>query len=240
MVRSVKRCLKKTIGGVRLACEELMTVIAEVEMILNSRPLSYVSSSEEDEPFTPSHLLHRRRLLSLPDHRFTADLSDLDVELSPTDLSKRANHLSNLMNHFWHRWKNEYLIELRDSHRHPGKSSNSTSIEVDVVVVHDEERPRGFWRLARVEGLITGADGFVRGATYKTRRSSTLRRPIQLLYPLEIRNEDKSVASDDQGSPALNHYSKGFQQPLQSRRNPRRAAAPEAERRRRTWVEELL
>ena len=90
MVRSVKRCLKKTIGGAKLTYEELMTVIAEVEMILNSRPLSYVSSSEEDEPLTPSHLLHGRRLLSLPDHRITGDLSDPDVELSPTDLSKRA------------------------------------------------------------------------------------------------------------------------------------------------------
>lgn len=245
MVRSMKRCLKKTIGGAKLTYEELMTVTVEVEMILNSRPLSYVSSQEVDEPLTPSHLLHGRRLLSLPDHRTTGDLSDPDVELSPTDLSKRANHLSNVMNHFWHRWKNEYLIDLRDSHRHSGKSSNSTPIAVgDIVVVHDEERPRGFWRLARVQDLITGADGLVRGATIrvksKNRRSSTLRRPIQLLYPLEIRSEDESVASDDHGGPAVNHAAEDFQQPIQPRRNPRRAAAVESERRRRAWIEELV
>ncbi|PFX12550.1 hypothetical protein AWC38_SpisGene23473 [Stylophora pistillata] len=79
IVRSVKRCLKKTIGGARLTCEKLTTVIAEVEMILNSIPLSYVSSSE-DEPRSPSHLLHGR-ILNPADHRFTGDLSDPDVEL---------------------------------------------------------------------------------------------------------------------------------------------------------------
>ena len=93
MVRSMKRCLKKTIGGAKLTYEELMTVTVEMEMIFNSRPLSYVSSEDLDEPLTPSHLLHGRRLLSLSDRSNTGDLSDPDVELSSTDLSKRTNHL---------------------------------------------------------------------------------------------------------------------------------------------------
>ena len=42
MVRSVKRCLKKTIGRARLTHDELTTAMTEVEMIVNSRPLSYV------------------------------------------------------------------------------------------------------------------------------------------------------------------------------------------------------
>lgn len=35
LVRSVKRCLKKTISGATLTYEELMTVVIEVKMILN-------------------------------------------------------------------------------------------------------------------------------------------------------------------------------------------------------------
>ena len=93
MVRSMKRCLKKTIGGAKLTYEELMTVTVEMEMIFNSRPLSYVSSEDLDEPLTPSHFLNGRRLLSLPDRSNTGDLSDPDVELSSTDLSKRTSHL---------------------------------------------------------------------------------------------------------------------------------------------------
>ena len=108
MVRSMKRYLKKTIGGAKLTYEELMTVTVEVEIILNSRPLSFVSSEDVDEPLTPSHLLYGRRLFNLPDSVNTRDLSDPDFEMSSTDLSKRMSHLSNVMNQFWYRWKNEY------------------------------------------------------------------------------------------------------------------------------------
>ena len=66
-VRSVKRCLKKTIGGAILTYDELLTVVVEVECILNCRPLSYVSTEDPEEPLTSSHLLCGRRLMSLPD-----------------------------------------------------------------------------------------------------------------------------------------------------------------------------
>ena len=102
MVRSVKRCIKKTIGDARLTYEELLTVITEAEMILNARPLSYVTSADDEEPLTPSHLLHGRRLMSLPDP-CTGDLMDPDFKPSSMELSKRMNHLSNVMNHFWRR-----------------------------------------------------------------------------------------------------------------------------------------
>ena len=149
MVRSVKRCIKKTIGGARLTYEELLTVIIKTEMILNARPLSYVTSADAEEPLTPSHLLHGRRLMSLPD-TCTGDLMDPDFELSSMVLSKRMNHLSNVMNHFWRRWRDEYLIELRNSHRHSAKNTAPTTVAVgDMVAVHDEDLPRGLWKLAR-------------------------------------------------------------------------------------------
>jgi len=112
LVKSVKRCLKKTISGVRLTYEELLTVIIEVEMILNCRPLSYVSS---EEPLTPSHLLCGQQITSLPDSR-SSEVEDRDTDVQPQDLEGRMCHLSNVMNHFWKRWRNEYLLELQNSH----------------------------------------------------------------------------------------------------------------------------
>lgn len=99
LIRSVKRCLKKTVGGATLTYEELLTVIVEVEMILNCRPLSYVSSEDPEEPLTPSHLLCGRRLMSLPDSN-TSDTPDYDIDIQPHDLSRRMQHLSNVLNHF--------------------------------------------------------------------------------------------------------------------------------------------
>ena len=46
LVRSIKRWLKKTIAGATLTYEELRTVVVEGEMILNCRPLSYVSGKD--------------------------------------------------------------------------------------------------------------------------------------------------------------------------------------------------
>ena len=66
LIQSTKRCLKRTIGGSRLSYDELLTAVIEVELILNSRPLSYVSTEDLEEPLTPSHLITGRRLLSLP------------------------------------------------------------------------------------------------------------------------------------------------------------------------------
>ena len=99
------------------------------------------------------------------------DLMDPDFEPSSMELNKRMNHLSNVMNHFWRRWRDEYLIELRNSHCHSAKNAVPTPVTVgDKVVVHDEDLPRGLWKLARVEGLVTGADGLVRGATIRVQR----------------------------------------------------------------------
>ena len=190
LVRSVKRCLKKTIGGAILTYEELQTVVVEVESILNCRPLSYVSSEDPEEPLTPSHLLCGRRLMSLPDSN-TSDSPDYDIDVQPQDLSRRMQHLSNILNHFWKRWRNEYLIELRNAHRHQSQIDASTAISIgDVVIVHEENQPRGKWRVGKILDLIAGADSCIRGAVVEVRSkggtSVKLKRPVQRLYPLEI------------------------------------------------------
>lgn len=154
IVRSVKRCIKKTIGGARLTYEELLTVIIETEMTLNAKLLSYVTSADAEEPLTPSYLLHGRRLVSLPDH-CTGDLIDPDFELSSMELSKRMNHLSNVTNYFWRRWRDEYLVELRNSHRHSAENAATKPVVVsNMAVVHDEDLPMGLWKLVRVESLL--------------------------------------------------------------------------------------
>lgn len=53
--------------------EEFLTVVVEIECVLNSRPLTYVSSEDGVEPLTPSHLLTRRRSLSIPDESIVAE-----------------------------------------------------------------------------------------------------------------------------------------------------------------------
>ena len=101
LVQCTKRCLK-ILGSARLTYEELLTLLVETECVLNSRPLTYVYSQEDDveEPLTPSHLLFVRRLLSR-----VADQEDSGQELGNEDrenLSKKARYMKLLLNDFWH------------------------------------------------------------------------------------------------------------------------------------------
>ena len=65
-------------------------------------------------------------------------------------------------------------------------------------MVHDPDHPRGFWKLAEVESLITSKDGIVRGAVLKVGSKSGppinhTATPLQLLYPLEISSESPAT-----------------------------------------------
>ena len=117
MVRSMKACLKKVIGKMKLSYDELSTVLTEVEATLNSRPLTYVSLEDLDEPLIPSHLLVGHRLKNLPDHSICHEDPVYVPQSSAPVLSKRMKHLSQVLDHFWKRWRREYLAELRDAHR---------------------------------------------------------------------------------------------------------------------------
>ena len=100
MIQSAKRCLRKTIGNARLTQDELLTSVVEVEMILNSHPLSYVSYEEFEQPLTPSHLLLGFKVLSLPDVEVNDD-TDCDRNVTRGDLTKRMKHLSTTLDKFW-------------------------------------------------------------------------------------------------------------------------------------------
>ena len=58
LVASTKRALRVVLGSQCVADDVLQTVLAEVEFVINSRPLTYVSADVKDaEPLTPNHFL---------------------------------------------------------------------------------------------------------------------------------------------------------------------------------------
>ena len=172
MVKSTKRCLRKMVGRAHFSYDELLTALAKIESVINSRPLSYVSANDLEEPLTPSHFLVGWRILNLPDHvGYTYELDNEDFSIDSTQLTRQMKHLNNTLNHFWNWWKSEYLSELREAHcRSVKKSSNvkhSSSSVGEVVMVHDEHLPHGLWKLGRIQEVMKCYDGQVRGATVK-------------------------------------------------------------------------
>ena len=238
MVKSTKRCLKKILGRACFSHDELLTAVTEIESVINSRPLSYVSVDDTEEALTPSHLMTGRRVRNLPDNLdYLCDPTDEKFELDSSQLSKRLKHLNGVMTHFWKRWRREYLAELRESHRYLLDKSQGKPkvVNGDIVLVHDEALPRGFWKLGRIQSVIVGVDGQARAATVKLmskngRSTLTLNRPLQRLYPLEIKHEPTDTSTTT-SAPDVHHEPQDAPNP-----RPRRAAAIRCQEQRKEWM----
>lgn len=207
MVASVKDCLRKTLGNTRLSYEELLTVLTEVECTLNARLLTYEYNEVDEEVLTPSHLIYGRRIKSIPN-----EIVEPDDVVSGAQCLARFKYLSTRSAHFWNRWRREF-------HRCQVRNQNRTIEVGDIVVVYDEEKKRGEWKLGVVESLVKGKDSVVRGANVRmvTKGKPThLSRPVQKLYPLEIR-------SKGDGLPRMDRVAKTVESP--TRTVPRRKAA---------------
>ena len=197
LIGLTKQALKKTLGRAFVTLPVLETVIVEVESMLNSRPLTYVSSDLADpEPLTPAHLIYGRNITSLP-HPFTDDdNTNCASILTAADMQTLHNRHTQTLQHFWSRWKQEYLTALREQHRAMGIKKNRIC-KGDVVIVHEDNKPRLRWKLAVVEELLEGNDG---GAKIRTSNCKTS-RPITKLYPLEV-SEALDTSSSEQQAPA--------------------------------------
>ena len=164
---------------------------------MNSQPLTYMSPLDLKEPLTPSHLIFGKRLMSLPDNFYYAEPEDFNPGLSRLNANKRLRYLHTVLNHFWNRWRREYLTELRENHRRSKKES-CDNVAIGDVIIHDDVQ-RGLWKLGLIESKIAGKDGQTRGAVVRVQSgqgtSAFYRRPLQRLYPLEVHQEELSVTT---------------------------------------------
>ncbi|XP_053374348.1 uncharacterized protein LOC123532288 [Mercenaria mercenaria] len=159
------------------------TLITEVECIINDRPLTHSSTNPaDDEPLTPSHLLYGRRITSpiYPDDREEPEADDMSRDKA----DKLYRFKSATIEHFWSRWKHEYLTLLREFHKRLGGEGDPIRIG-DVVQIHDDTLPRSRWSLGVIDDVVIGADGRTRAARVKSRKG-IITRPIAKLYPLEL------------------------------------------------------
>lgn len=177
-VKSAKHHIKHVMGNSHLTFEEISTLFAQVEAILNSRPLCPLSSSPNDLlPLSPGHFILGRPLTALP----TPDLNDCKDHLL-----KRYERLERIRQHFWKRWQKEYLSELQQ--RTKWRTDKSRLNVGDLVLLAEDNSPPLQWRLGRVLRLICGPDQTPRIADVHTTRGC-VRRSLVRLCPLPTAEE---------------------------------------------------
>lgn len=100
-VKSVKFHLKRVIGDTLLTYEEMSTLLAQVEAVLNSRPISPLTDDPDDiNALTPGHFLTGGPTITIPE---------------PSHKSVKHSHLSRwqltrqILESSWTRWSKECL-----------------------------------------------------------------------------------------------------------------------------------
>ncbi|KAJ8928495.1 hypothetical protein NQ314_018947 [Rhamnusium bicolor] len=94
------------------------------------------------------------------------------------------------LNKFWKRWSSDYLQQLRTAH-HLNPKKSTVFKEGDIVLLHEQNIPRTLWNIVRITNLFHGRDGKVRACEVRLPSGKIFKRPIQLLYPLELGNEEE-------------------------------------------------
>jgi hypothetical protein len=139
-VKSVKFHIKRVVGETVLTYDELYTLLTRIEACLNSRPLVPMSNDPNDlTAITPGHFLIGEAL--------TAPLEPDLIELKINRLS-RHQLLERLRQHFWKRWRTEYLSYLQGRTKWQSPSPSLQPGDLDLLV--EDNVPPLCWPIGRI------------------------------------------------------------------------------------------
>ena len=185
----VIRTVRKVLNGLfsqripSLSDDEFHTLLCEVENIVNTRPLTTVTSDPQDpEPLTPAHLLMLKPSFTLPPPGLFRD-----PDLYSRKHWRRIQYLAGV---FWTRWKKEYLALLQTRSKWNVPKRN---LQVGDVVLLKDDTPKNQWPLGLVQKVEVGRDGRIRVVHLKT-ATSLLCRPVSKVVLFE---ENSSNSNDD-------------------------------------------
>ncbi|XP_076384330.1 uncharacterized protein LOC143262581 [Megalopta genalis] len=100
-VKAFKHYIKRVVGEELFTFEQFNTFVIEVEAVLNSRPLTPLSSDPNDtSPLTPGHFLIGSSLTAI---------AETDFRAIPNNRLSNWQHIQKVKQHFWTRWQKEYI-----------------------------------------------------------------------------------------------------------------------------------
>lgn len=179
-VKSVKLHLKRILAEHNLSYEQFSTVLAQIEAILNSRPLIPVSDDPSDvRAITPAHFLIGREFQAIPEPSY---------EEIPAGRLSKWQFLQDLKQKFWKLWMTHYLHELQQRQ----KDFKVIRFKVGaLVLIVDENVPPLQWMLARITELIPGKDGHTRVVGLLLPNGTTTTRAVKkiCLLPMDAETD---------------------------------------------------
>ncbi|XP_037299039.1 uncharacterized protein LOC119190712 [Manduca sexta] len=157
LIGLVKHCMKRTFQKHLLKDTQLMTVMKEIEAILNTRPLMTVDTKME-HVLTPADFLTAGRCITLVDSQEKLLLEGVTTKV---DLVKSWRKVRIVLEELKERFENQYLPSLREQYWNSHKDPRILSKElpkVDQIVQIKENKNREDWRVGKIVSLIRGSD----------------------------------------------------------------------------------
>ncbi|XP_066592980.1 uncharacterized protein [Prorops nasuta] len=160
---------------------KLTTVLVEIEVCLNSRPLCPLNNDVDDiEALTPAHFLIGGPLGVVPEE---------ELPQVPENRLTRFQLFKKIRDNFWIRWSREYLHTLQQ--RGKWKTATENLEPGRLVLIKDDHYPPSKWPLGRITETHVGPDGLLRVVTVKT-ASGLSRRHIARICPLQLPSSNQS------------------------------------------------
>ena len=187
LVGIVKKAFIAAVGRRILIMDDFITLVAEAEAVVNSRPLTYLYEKLEDcKVIRPADFINPGVKFGTPMLEENHD----DIEFVPNENSRQKllkfwRRSQQAPDKLWNIYYKEYIISLRErfEREHKAKRSiqNSAPKLGEVVLVEEHGAPRGEWRLAKILEIKGGNDNYIRVARVKMANGNVLTRPINQL-----------------------------------------------------------
>lgn len=174
-VKLFKHHFKRVVGDLLFTFEELNTFVIEIEGILNSRPITPLSTDPNDMcALTPAHYLIGKPITALPES---------NLQSVPANRLSTWQHITKVRQDFWARWHLEYLNELQ---RRTKWVKDGPEIKIgNMVLIKEKNLPCTQWALGRIAKLYPGEDGVIQAVDVKT-TNGEVKRTTKCLCPLPI------------------------------------------------------
>ena len=124
--RNILSSLLKTHGR-SLNDEALSTLMAEVEAVMNSRPLTVelLSDGNSLNPISPSNLLTMKSKVVMPP---PGEFGRADIYCR-----KRWRRVQHISDEFWNRWQKEFLVTLQQSQKWSTNRRNFQTGDIEII-----------------------------------------------------------------------------------------------------------
>ena len=195
MIRSIKESLTTLTYHRRPLTEfEIYTSLMQIEAMINSRPLF----THNSDNITPAHFFRGKSLTGLPTIGYT-DARTLTK--SPVVLDYIAS--LRLVNNVCLKWREAYLLTLRNYHQNPAVNTYQQLVEGDVVILKCIT-PMDTWPIGTILKTIPSNDGRIRTVVVRTHERGKLvtkHRSIQTVIPFECMGK-RSINPESQSENA--------------------------------------